>query len=127
PEKKLGGTVTLRGDEKEPVVVKLAPLGAVTSRFLEIDGSPLVGAEVSCSSNDRVTSELYRHLERTTTPAKTDQDGRFTLTGVVPGAPFNLQTRKGTAYYAGEPRIGQRQVEPGQTLDLGDRKLKPVN
>ena len=34
------------------------------------------------------------------------------------------QTRKGSDYYVGEPRIGLLEVEPGKTRDIGDRKLK---
>jgi RNA polymerase sigma factor (sigma-70 family) len=124
PQKKLGGSVTVRGDEKEPVVVKLVPLGAVTGRFLEIEGTPLAGAEVSLNCPDRIASELYRYLGRSVPAVKTDKDGRFALPA-VPGVKFSLQTRKGETFFVGEPRIGLREVEPGKTLDLGDWKLKP--
>jgi hypothetical protein len=125
PGKKLGGTVTLRGDEKEPVVVKLAPLGAVTGRFLEVEGAPLAGAEISLTGADVITRELYRFLGPAAPVVKTDKDGRFTLPSVVPGVKFYVQTRQGKTYYVGEPKIGLREVEPGKTLDLGERKLMP--
>jgi RNA polymerase sigma factor (sigma-70 family) len=124
-KKKLGGTVTLRGDEKGPVVVKLSPLGSVTGRLLEIEGAPLAGAEVSVNGNDTITRELYRFLEPTPQSVKTDAEGRFTLPGVVPGVKFYLQTRKGDAYFVGEPKIGLWEVEAGKTLDLGEHKVKP--
>jgi RNA polymerase sigma factor (sigma-70 family) len=127
PEKKLGGTVTLRGDEKEPVVVKLAPLGTLKGRFVEIDGTPLVGAELSLYSPDGIIREMYRYLAPRSSAVKTDAEGRFTLPDVLPGVPIGIQTHKGMTYYVGEPRIGTRQVEPGQTFDLGERKLKPQN
>jgi hypothetical protein len=125
PEKKLGGSVTMRGDEKEPVVVKLAPLGAMTARFVDLDGAPLAGAEVSLYYNDRIVAELYRFLERTMPPATLDKDGRFTLPNIIADVKFATQTHKGETYYVGEPKIGERLVKPGQTLDLGERKLKP--
>jgi hypothetical protein len=78
PEKKLGGQVTLRGDEKEPVLVKLSPLGTVTARFTDVDGVPLAGAEVSLNCPNRIASELYRHLDRTMPPVKADKEGRLT-------------------------------------------------
>ena len=125
PEKKLGGTAIVRGDEKEPVVVKLAPLGTVTGRFVDTDGVPLAGATVSVHSSDRTAEELYRQVALTVPEVKTDKDGRFTLPDVVPGVKFGVNTRKGNTYYVGEPRIGLKEVAPGKTLDLGERKLKP--
>jgi hypothetical protein len=125
PEKKLGGTAVIRGDEKEPVVVKLTPLGAVTARFVDSDGASLAGADISVQCPDTIGSELYRYLNRTAPPVKTDKDGRFTLPGVVPGMKFYLQTNKGDTYYVGEPKVGLREVESGKTLDLGERKMKP--
>ena len=126
-EKKLGGTLMVRGDEKEPVVIKLTPLGSVTGRFLEGEGEPLVGAEISLYCPDIAASELYRHLGRTAPSVKTDKEGRFTLPGVVPGMRFYLQISKGNRLRLGDPMIGLREVEPAQTLDLGDRRLKPQN
>jgi hypothetical protein len=125
PEKNLGGTAVVRGDEKEPVVVRLAPLGSVTGRFTDTEGVALAGAVVRVTCPHGIASELYRHLERTSPVIKTDNDGRFTLSGVVPGVQFYVQTNKGNTYYVGEPRIGLKEVEAGQTLDLGERKLKP--
>src|SRR5206468_4235758 len=95
PEKNLGGTVTIRGDEKEPVVAKLGPVGKVAGRFLEADGNPLAGAEVSINARGTIASELYRFASPTGKPVVTDKDGRFTLSGVVPGVSFSLQIRKG--------------------------------
>lgn len=127
PEKKLGGTALVRGDEKEPVVVKLVPLGAVTGVFLEADGTPLAGATISLNNPHVIASELYRALGPQAPAVKTDKDGRFTLPDVVAGMKFSLQTRKGDTYYVGDPRIGVKEVESGKTLDLGERKLKPLN
>ena len=36
----LAGTLTVRGDEKEPPTVRLLPLGCVTARVLDGDGLP---------------------------------------------------------------------------------------
>jgi hypothetical protein len=57
---------------------------------------------------------------------RADRDGRFTVTGVVPGMPFRLQVRDGEQFYGGAPKIGQRTVKPGETLDLGARKMEPL-
>jgi RNA polymerase sigma factor (sigma-70 family) len=84
-EMKLGGTVTVRGDEKEPVIVKLGPVGEVTGRLMEADGNPLAGATVSFNSPSPIARELYRFANPTGQRVLTDKDGRFTLTNVVPG------------------------------------------
>src|SRR5262249_18748796 len=81
--------------------------------------------EITLNHPDRIASALYHYLERTSSGVKADKDGRFTLSGAVPGVKFYLQTRKGETYFVGEPKIGLREVEPGKTLDLGDWKLKP--
>jgi hypothetical protein len=124
PGKQLGGTVVIRGDEKEPVVAKLGPLGRVTGRFLDEDGLPMAGAEVSIAARSSIGRELYRFASPSGTPAIADKDGRFTLAGAVPGASFYVQTRKGNRYFRGKPRIGVLKVEPGESLDLGDRTLE---
>ena len=53
PGQKLGGSVTVRGDETEPVVVKLGPLGQVKGRLLDADGQPLGGVDVSIAAVQR--------------------------------------------------------------------------
>ncbi|MBO0700185.1 MAG: carboxypeptidase regulatory-like domain-containing protein, partial [Zavarzinella sp.] len=125
-EKKLGGTATVRGDEKDPVVVRLAPLGSVTGTFTDLDGVPLAGATVGLNWPDRVRSDLYRELDRSAPTVKTDKDGKFRLDGIVPGVMFGLAVSKGDVTFVGEPRIGQRKVDAGQVRDLGVMKLKPV-
>ncbi len=126
PEKQLGGTVRVRGDEKEPVVAKLEPLGKVTARFLDDEGNPLAGAAVSVGARSLTGRELYRFANPSGKPAVVDKDGRFTLTGVVPGMSFGLQTHKGERYFRGKPLIGLLKLKPGEMLDLGDRTLEAV-
>jgi hypothetical protein len=126
PDRRLGGTAVVRGDEKEPVTVRLQPVGKVTGRLLEADGVPLAGAEVSVSAPGTTASELYRFASPAGKPVRTDRDGRFALDGVIPGVSFSLQIRKGDQFFAGKPRLGLRQVKPGETLDLGERTLEVV-
>jgi hypothetical protein len=105
-EKQLGGTFTIRGDEKGPLVAKLAPIAQVSGRLLDADGEPLAGAKVSVNARTNTARELYRFAQPSGKPIVTDKDGRFTLPGVVPGIPFFLQIRKGERYYGGKPKIG---------------------
>ena len=120
----LAGTLTLRGDEKEPVVVRLGRAGAVTGRVLDRDGQPLSGADVNVILSDQSGFELYRVAQYQPT-SRTDKDGRFRLEDIVPEMKFTLGIVRGRTSFAGEPHIGVRQVKPGETLDLGDLRVKP--
>jgi RNA polymerase sigma factor (sigma-70 family) len=124
PEKRLGGTAVIRGDEKEPVVVKLGPVGTVTGRLREADGTPLAGAEVSVNARTVVARELYRFAHPSGKPTVTDQEGRFTLTGVVPGVSFIVQVRKGEQYFRNRPNPGPLKLKPGESRDLGNRTVE---
>jgi RNA polymerase sigma factor (sigma-70 family) len=125
--KRLGVTLAIRGDEKEPVVVKLRPLGGVNGRLLEADGRPLAGATVSLVLNRQIDNDLYRFAIPGGMQAVTDKDGRFTLDTLVPGVWFFLGIRKGNERYRTSPEIGPRTVRPGHTTDLGDRTVGPAS
>jgi RNA polymerase sigma factor (sigma-70 family) len=125
PKLKLAGSLTLRGDEKEPPVVRLKPTGTITGRLLDQDGQPLAGINVTPSGEQNTTRELYRQLAPHGDLPRTEKDGRFRVDGVVPDVKFSMGLHKGRTYYMGEPRIGLRQVESGKTLDLGDVRIKP--
>jgi len=124
PDKNLGGTAVVRGDEKEPVVAKLDRMGEVTGRFLDADGNALAGALVSIRPQNSATGELYRQTNPAGKPVLIDKDGRFVLKGVIPGISFSLQTQRGTEWFRGNPRIGWRQLKSGETLQLGDRTME---
>ncbi|MDY3550971.1 sigma-70 family RNA polymerase sigma factor [Gemmata sp. JC717] len=124
PAENLGAVATIRGDEKEPVVVKLAPAGTVTGRFTEADGGPLVGAEITANAQKRVIAELYRFTVKERPRTVTDAKGQFTLPAIVPGMEFHLQIRKGEQYFGGKPKLGPITLKPGETKALGDRTLE---
>jgi protocatechuate 3,4-dioxygenase beta subunit len=116
PQKKLAGSATIRGDEKEPVVLKLAPVATISGRFIE-DGAPLANAEITFNAQSRILSELYRMT--------TSERARFTLSDVVPDGDFYLQIRKGDTFYRGAPRLGIQRLKAGEKKDLGERTLEP--
>ncbi|HTU91583.1 MAG TPA: carboxypeptidase-like regulatory domain-containing protein, partial [Gemmataceae bacterium] len=124
-ERKLAGALTVRGDEKESPVVRLGPAGSVIGRVLDRDGQPIAGADINPDSPDRSAGELYRQLRQRQPAVRTDKAGRFRLEGIVPEVKFTLAIVRGRTFFVGEPRIGLRQVKPGETLDLGDVRVKP--
>ena len=124
-ERRVAGALTVRGDEKEPPVARLTPTGFVTGRVLDREGQPIVGASIDLSSPDRIASELYRQLGQRQKMIHTDKDGRFRIEGIVPDVKFQLNIYQGRTFLVGEPRIGVRQVKSGETLNLGDVRVKP--
>jgi protocatechuate 3,4-dioxygenase beta subunit len=126
-ERKLGGTATVRGDENEPVVVKLAPLGQVFGRVFDADGNPLTGVEVSIRAETESGSELY-HVAAPPSgkPVRADKDGRFHIEGVVPGLKFTLLLQAKAPIFGGfkGAAVRQVQVKSGEKLDLGDVRVK---
>lgn len=124
-ERNLAGVLTVRGDEKEPPIARLRKTGIVTGRVLDRDGQAAVGAAVDLSSPDTDVRELYRRRDQFRPPIRTDKDGRFRVEGIVPDVKFTLGIIRGRTFLVGEPRLGVRQVKPGETLDLGDVRVKP--
>jgi protocatechuate 3,4-dioxygenase beta subunit len=125
PDKKLGGTVAVRGDEKQPVVARLRPLGRVTGRAIDADGGPLPGTEISLYSTDRNAFRLYELLRRDRRVVA-DKDGHFAIEFVVPDIPFRLVFRKGEKLYHANQPIEDRSLKSGETIDVGDVTLKPI-
>jgi hypothetical protein len=124
-DRKLAGSLKVRGDEDEPPAVKLRPTGSVTGRFLDLDARPITGARVDLNFPDSTVQELYRQMNQRQEPVLTDKDGRFRIDGVISDVKFGLAAFQGNTLLVGEPRVGQRQVESGKTLDLDDVRTRP--
>jgi RNA polymerase sigma factor (sigma-70 family) len=129
PERNLAGSLTVRGDEKGPLTVRLVPVGAVTGRLLDGEEQPVAGADVELDAPGGAYDAarlLYSQLQQRRPPIRTDKEGRFRLEGIVPDVQFTLNIYRGRTFFVGEPGIGARQVKQGQTLDLGDVCVKPA-
>jgi RNA polymerase sigma factor (sigma-70 family) len=122
--KKLAALVTLRGDEKEPVTARLAPAAILTGRVLDADGQPVAGAEVyelySTSTGRQLTKSQVRWFR-----PRTDKEGRFRLEGLVPGLPLDFGFVKGRQMLVPQERREVTPPKSGETLDLGEIRVKP--
>jgi hypothetical protein len=123
PDRKLAGTLTVRGDEKEPPVVKLVPAGSITGRVLDRDGRPAVGVKVRPAYEDASALGLIDFLETRPSSVFTDQEGHFQCSDTIPGLEFDLRLYRGANELVTEPRVEKQQVGSGQTLHLGDLRL----
>jgi hypothetical protein len=115
PDKGLGTAREIRSDEAEPITVRLEPCGSFTGRLLDTDGQPVANLTVEL---DRVGTRegLYK--------ARTDADGRFRMDNVVPRQKYRVQVDHGDF---GKPVFGTVALEPGETKDLGEAKVKLEN
>jgi hypothetical protein len=80
--KGLGFYKELGGTQKEPLAIKLQPLGSASGRIVDRDGQPVPG----------LTFDLYRSrlLGPGGVRVQSDKDGRFRAEGLVPGQKYML-------------------------------------
>jgi RNA polymerase sigma factor (sigma-70 family) len=119
--RKLAGHISLRGDEKGPVTVKLEPWAAVAGRALDEDGNALTDAECRVSYHSNMIRWLF---ESSRTQVRTDATGHFRVEGLFPGVPFGLSfARKGKFHDPGDA-YRKLSVGAGQTHEVGDVRTK---
>jgi RNA polymerase sigma factor (sigma-70 family) len=123
-ERELAAVVTLRGDEKGPLSIRLQPTSVLTGRLLDHDGQPIRGAGVAALYAGQMGSDLARELRRRFELPRTDDNGRFRLTGIVPGLKFGLGFAKGRQRLKPETRLEIKPLLARQALDLGDIQMK---
>jgi protocatechuate 3,4-dioxygenase beta subunit len=116
-EKGLGYYGEIHGDEKEPLTVRLEPLGSASGRVVDKDGQPVPG--------------LLIHVNRSGfmgpggTQVQTDEGGRFRAEGLVPSQKYELVPAKRSIRLSGPPK--GIIVESGRNKELGDVVAGPGN
>src|SRR5262249_39103487 len=133
-KRNLAATVTLKGDEKEPVIVKLAAVGKVKGVLVNEAGKPIANAIVHLQYANRAADEIDRVIRgdrRTASPTRveTNADGEFSLDGVIPGEAYSVYARKNDRFLTGARKPDGMletnfKLKPGETVDLGRIALK---
>jgi hypothetical protein len=107
----------------------LEPAGAFTGRLVGPDGRPLADLEVvplfadppaqpGGTKDDLLDGSFPRGV-------RSDKDGRFRIEGLAPGLKYPLGFIQGS--YLVSPEVGQRPtITPGETRDLGEIRVKPM-
>jgi RNA polymerase sigma factor (sigma-70 family) len=141
-DKNLAGSVVVRGDEKGPVTVKLVPWGSVRGRLLDADGKPIKNATLWFTEVPRLKLGQPRALDvgihvvdrsgyKPSPDPRSDEEGRFTALGLVPGLKYNLALPDTDGAFDYEQikwkglAFSDLVLKPGETKDLGDVKLQP--
>ncbi len=109
--RKLSGSLSLSGNEKEPLSIRLQPWGTLTGRLIVTQGEPLDGARVSCGALS----------------VQTGKDGHFRIEGLAVGLKYDLFITKGfyVRHIEGSEPKGFT-IKAGETKDLGELKIKPL-
>ncbi len=123
----LGATLDLKGDEPDPIRLKLQPTGTVVGRLVDEDGRPRSGANLA------LMQHFQTHGSSTSSerfdPIATGPDGRFRIKNLVPGFPYTVEViKKGEMNYSlrAEGYLKQYEwtVKPSENQDWGDVKVK---
>jgi RNA polymerase sigma factor (sigma-70 family) len=122
--RKLAGATRLRGDEKEPPVVKLQPWAAITGRVVDGAGKPFPGVLLKQIARHPTTDSNY-HWAGRDAEAMTDAAGRFRLDVPFGGAAAQLivpsHDGKTLGLIRGLPNLN---LAPGEIRDVGDIAVK---
>lgn len=133
-ERKLVGFLVVDGNDPGELQVTLEPWSEISGRLLDESGVPqsdaTIGNVYQTVMDDPNEAVLPPNIEQATGRSigfVTDEDGRFTIAGLVPGKPFTLHAtgrrKNGVNYLLGEISIDDV-LQPGEVRDLGDVKLE---
>jgi hypothetical protein len=132
-ERRLGAKVTVAPPkDSKPVAleVKLQLTGSVAGRVLDEDKKPMPETSVVLYMNFRISD--YQGMSTSVgAPAATDQEGRFTIHGLVPGGQYNVQIspRKGYTGAWGtqfEAKSGETHQVPDSIIYQADQSIAGV-
>jgi protocatechuate 3,4-dioxygenase beta subunit len=115
---RLVGTALVKGDETEPLTVRLQPWGTVTGRLVTEDNQPLGPVQLFANNPGANRIGIPGHFV-------TDRDGNFRIEGLVPRVKFSVFFTKsppGDAAAAAGYLFQQLSLKPGETRDLGTTK-----
>ena len=129
-EKKLAGSLVVKGDAKGPVRVTLGPAGTLTGRLVTADGKPLADVELMPLGAQTVPDPRARSKPDLTAGSfppgiRTDADGKFRIAGLAPGLTYRATLTDGKALLRAEGDLEKGvTVKAGETKELGDIKVK---
>ena len=120
--KQLAGAYVVKHDEAGPVTVRLERCETWSGRLVDRVGLPLAGALLTCNRTilDQDLEDLDRTLDKGAFPAsiKTDKDGPFRLSGLVPGLEYSLMVFKDGRRVGRVP--ADLTTRAGEVKELGD-------
>jgi RNA polymerase sigma factor (sigma-70 family) len=116
---KLCAELKVKGDEKDPITVKLQQCSTVKGRVVDHTGKAVRDAQVTFQmteyqANDLLKQKLFRDSHTTTT----DADGKFTFERMFPDVEFDLFVSL-PGFRSGAAGSKRTTLKPGETKDMG--------
>jgi RNA polymerase sigma factor (sigma-70 family) len=113
-EKNLGFYKVIDGNESGPLKIQLQPCGTATGRIVDRDGQPVPEWTLRFCRGTLIGPGAGPE-------AKTDKDGRFHVTGLVPGQKYSLTAANSDK---GHLRADPFTLKTGEAKNLGDVSIE---
>jgi RNA polymerase sigma factor (sigma-70 family) len=119
-----GTLLTVKGNEPDPIAITLQTAGTVTGRLVDEEGRPRPNVPFVVMQDLKTT-----RFERLSVQPPTGPDGRFRISGLIPGVSYNVDAIKNntTNYserFLGSIGKGRWTIMPGETQNWGDVQVK---
>jgi RNA polymerase sigma factor (sigma-70 family) len=118
PEEGLVGVAQTPNKKGDSITVQLQPGATVTGRLVDANGKPRAGLAVSVwfRAEGRQVWHNYSNED-----IKTDRDGRFRVTALLPGRRYRLFELRPAAH--DDELVFGDGLRPGETKELGDARM----
>jgi RNA polymerase sigma factor (sigma-70 family) len=130
-EKNLAGFLVVKGDEKGPLKVKLGPAAVLTGRLVTPDGQPVTEGQIITRGDPLGAPAKAKNAPLSGSfpnGVRPDKDGKFRIAGLAPGLTCKLGLHRDVYLHEfGGAAGGELTFKPGETKDLGDVVVKPVD
>jgi hypothetical protein len=140
-DKKLAGSVVVRGEEKTSITVKLQPWATVSGRLLDAKGKPISNATLAFTEVPVLKPGQSRSLDtglhvithiagQPSLDPCTDEQGRFRIERLVAGLNYNLALyeARGAEQTKWQGLVFTKLIlKAGETRELGDIQIKPMD
>ena len=117
----------VKPDEAGPLTVRLEPCGTWSGRLVDRNGLPQAGALLTCNrtifGDDLEDEDPIFGRGALPSSIRTDKNGRFRFSGLVPGLKYRLQV-----FQDGRPTgnvAAEVSTRAGEVKELGDCTLEP--
>ncbi len=119
--KHLAGAYLIKPDDAGPLTVRLQACGTLSGRVVDRGGLPQAGARLTCDRPILFGGD-GAEFDKGALPSNinTDKDGRFRVSGLVPGLKYTLTAWKDSRF-AGRA-IENVSIRAGEVKELGDIK-----